>query len=219
MKTHNQFITTVLVTALGITTLTPLASAATETKLNGGTTDATQELITASDLKVSDTGRNVVMGVQYAKAALAQNQTDAAKAILADLTGLFGDQDGTVLMKTDGGYVLPLDTSLSVADGFTPTSTHEQAFTKAQALMAEGNIDEVVTTLNGAGVDLVANVAVLPYTATIASLKQAAADLNLDHLEQANLALDAITSSVHVATFSTNALPSQGYDLSNVLNG
>ncbi|NIZ12041.1 YfdX family protein [Phaeobacter sp. HF9A] len=220
MKTANTFVATGLVAILGSAGLASAASA--EAAANTAPTTAPtvkQEVITASDIAVSGTARNVLTGVQYARAAIDQGQTDVAKKILAQVNGLFGDQDGTVMMKTDDGFSLPVDTGLSVAEGFTPTKDHEAAFATAQTLMANGNIDQVVTTLTDAGVDLVAEIALLPYTPTVNSLTQAAADLDAGQVDQATASLDAILASVHVASFATDALPAQGYAMSEIQQG
>lgn len=216
MKTLNKVIATSLIAMMGTTSLVSLAHAS-----EGAATApaVTQETVTASEIVVSGTGRNVLNGIQYAQAAIAQGQTDVAKEILADLSGMFGDQDGTVMMKTDHTFALPLDTGLAVADGFTPTDAHQVAFSEAQTLMADGNVDQVITTLTDAGVDLVAQVALLPYAPTINGLKQAATELEAGQLDAAKSALDAIGTSVHVATFATDALPAQGYAMSDVLEG
>lgn len=216
MKTYNKVIAASMVALLGTSGLAAIAQASEPT---AAAPAVTQETVTASEIAVSGTGRNVLTGIEYAKAAIAQGQTDVATQILADLSGMFGDQDGTVMMKENGTFVLPLDTGLSVAEGFTPTDAHQAAFSKAQMLMADGNVDQVITTLTDAGVDLVAQVALLPYAPTIDGLTQAAADLEAGHVDQATSALDAIGASVHVATFATNALPAQGYDMSEILAG
>lgn len=216
MKTLNKMIATSMIAMMAGTGLVSLAQASEGAAAPSA---VTQETITASEIAVSGTGRNVLTGIQYAQTALAQGKTDIAKQILAELSGMFGDQDGTVLMKVDDTFALPLDTGLAVADGFTPTDAHQAAFSKAQMLMADGNIDEVITTLTDAGVDLVAQVALLPYAPTIDGLKGAAADLEAGQVDKATSALDAIGASVHVATYATDALPAQGYAVSDVLEG
>jgi len=213
MKTATKLVAAGLVALMGTTGLVSVASAETNAS---ATPNVTQEVVTASEIAVSGTARNVLAGVQYAKAAIDQGQTDVAKKILAEVSGLFGDQDGTVMMKTDDGFNLPIDTGLTLAKGFTPTKDHETAFATAQTLMANGNIDEVVTTLTDAGVDLVAEIALLPYTPTVDGLTQAAADLDAGQVDQATASLDAILASVHVASFAPNALPAQGYDMSEI---
>lgn len=216
MKTLNKMIATGLITALGTTALAPLAYAQ---QANSSAPIVSQEVITASEITLSGTGRNVLTGIGFAKAAIDQGQTDVAKQILAELNTMFGDQDGTVMMKTDGSFALPLDTGFAVAEGFTPTDAHAAAFSTAKTLMADGNIDQVVTTLTDAGVDLVAKVALLPYGPTIDGLTQAAANLDAGDIDQATSALDAIGASVHVATFATDALPAQGFAMSDILAG
>ena len=216
MKTANKLVASGLIAILGSTGLVSAASAEANAT---ATPSVKQEVVTASEIAVSGTARNVLTGVQYAKAAIAQGETDVAKKILADVSGLFGDQDGTVMMKTDEGFSLPIDTGLTVAEGFTPTEDHEAAFATAQTLMADGNIDQVVTTLTDAGVDLVAEVALLPYAPTMDGLTKAAADLDAGQVDQATASLDAILASVHVASFAPNALPAQGYAMSDIQKG
>ncbi|EBA06799.1 YfdX family protein [Sagittula stellata] len=216
MKTANKLVATGLIAIMGSTALVSMASAGTDAT---AAPSAQQEVVTAKDVTVSGTARNVLAGVQYAKAAIGQGQTDVAKKILADVNGLFGDQDGTVMMKTDKGFSLPIDTGLTLAKGFTPTEVHEAAFAKAQTLMADGNINEVISTLTDAGVDLVAEIALLPYTPTVDSLTQAAADLDAGQVDQATASLDAILASVHVASFAPDALPAQGYAMSDIQQG
>ena len=215
MKLSKTFKAAVIAAAVGATGAASFARA--ETAVPAATT--ADQVQTTQDVLISGTGRNVIAGIGYAKAAIADGETDAAKEILTEVTGLFGDQDGQVMMKTDDGYALPLDTALSVAEGFTPTEAHGVAFQKAQAMMQNGNVDEVITTLTNAGVDLVAQVMLLPYTPTVDTLQQAVADLDAGKLDAAQTALDAIPASVHVATFETDALPTQGYDMTEVHQG
>ncbi|MGJ8609531.1 MAG: YfdX family protein [Octadecabacter sp.] len=216
MKNLNKMMATGMVAALGATMLVPLSATADTTTAN---TAVTQEVVTASEIAVSGTGRNVLTGIEYAKAAIDQGQPDVAKDILAELTGMFGDQDATVMMKVDDGFVLPLDTGLTVAEGFVPTDAHIAAFSTADALMSDGNVDQVITTLTDAGVDLVAQIALLPYTPTVDALTQAATDLDAGQLDSVTSTLDAIQASVHIASFAPDALPTQGYAMSDITAG
>ena len=228
MKTRSKFVAALLAASVSAGALIPLAHAeaikgtpSTESAAVVTTPAKTSkaEVATATEINLSGVGRNAVTGIQYAKIALEQGQADAAKDILSQVNGMFSDNDGALIMKTDAGYALPLDAGFSVPEGFQPSKAHEVAFSKAETLMQNGDIDAVISTLTDAGVDVVAQVAVLPYATTVDGVKQAVADLDAGHVDKAKTALDSIIATVKVETFAPNALPTQGYTMTDILQG
>jgi len=162
-------------------------------------------------IKVSDVARSAVTGIHFAKQALTSGDADAAKEILDEVTGLFSDKDAALVVKTDTGYVLPLDRGFGLTEDFTPTEEHAPIFAEVDLLMQSGDINGVVIILNDAGIDLVAQVAVIPYSATIEGIKQVVADIDSGQLEKAGTDLDAMLSSIKVESYTRDALPTQGY--------
>lgn len=214
MKIHSKFIAAVLAASVSTVALAQVASAESTP-----TETVAEEVTSASAITVSDAGRNVANGVYFAKMALAEGNTDAAKEIIGEVSALFGDDDADLMVKTDGGFGLPLDTAISLAEGFEPTDAHAPAFAEANKLMQMGDIDGVIRTLNTAGVDIVAEIAVLPYQSTIDGLNTVSAELDAGDLEKANAALDGIGASIAVETFAPDALPVQGHAMTDILQG
>ena len=164
-----------------------------------------------SQIKVSEVGRNAVTGIHFAKQALVNGDSDAAKAILDEVKGMFSDKDAGLVVKTDSGYVLPLEQGFGLPESFTPTDAHAPVFAEADVLMQSGDINGVIDAFNQAGIDLVSQVAVIPYTATIDSVTQAVADIDAGKLDKAGTDLDAVLASVTVESFEPGAPPVQGY--------
>ena len=162
-------------------------------------------------IKVSDVARSAVTSIHFAKQALTSGDADSAKVILDEVTGLFSDKDAALVVKTDTGYALPLDQGFGLTEDFTPTEEHAPIFAEVDLLMQSGNINGVLNTLNDAGIDLMAQVAVIPYGSTIEGIKQVVADIEAGQLEKAGTDLDAMLASVKVEYYAPDALPTQGY--------
>lgn len=167
-------------------------------------------------IEISEVGRNAVTGMHYARQALSQGDSETAKDILNGVADLFSDSDAELTVKTASGYYLPIDQGVGLAEGFTPTEEHEQVFSKARALLSSGDFDGVISTFNEAGVDVVAQLAVLPYSSTVDGLKQALADLDAGELDKVGSDLDQILSAVKVESYAPGALPEQGYTASEI---
>lgn len=214
MKTQSTFIAAILAASVSTIALAQVANADTPP-----TDTVVEDVVSASTITVSDTGRSVANGVYFAKRALAEGNTDAAKDIIGKLSTLFGEDDADLMVKTDAGFGLPLDAAIGLAEGFEPTDAHAPAFAEASKLMQAGDIDGAIRRLNTAGVDIVAQIAVLPYQSTIEGLKAVSTELNAGDFEKANAALDRIGASIAVEIFAPDALPTQGYALTDILQG
>lgn len=162
-------------------------------------------------LKISENARNAMSGIHFARQALNHGDTDAAKAILDEITGLFGDSDAALTVKTESGFALPIEQGFGLPKGFKPAEEHAPVFAEADLLMRSGDLNGVITAFSDAGIDLVAQVALVPYSATIDGLKQVVADLDAGQIEKAGKDLDAMLTAVKVESYSRDALPKQGY--------
>lgn len=221
MKTRSKIIAALLAASVSGMALAANAEA---TAPAPATTEATAvaapaEIVSASDIAISEAGRKVVMGLQFAQMALAQGETEAASKIVADISGMFGDDDAALMIKTDAGYGLPLETGLSLAEGFEPSKEQAPALAAVQKLMAHGDVDGAIAELNKAGVEVSVQIVLLPYKSTMDGLKQATADLKAGDTDKAGAALEAIAASVAFEGYAIDELPAQGYPMADILKG
>lgn len=216
MKPNTKVIAAILAASVSSLALAPAVLAET------GKVDAVEpveEGVSAPVIALSEAGRTVATGLFIAKMALAQGEGEAAKGIIGEMSGLFGDADADLMIKTDAGFGLPVDAAIALAEGFAPTEAQAPAFAEANALMQLGDMAGVIRTLDTAGVDIVAEIAVLPYQTTIDGLNAVSAALDAGDFATATAALDDIGASIAVETFAPDALPAQGHAMDEILQG
>lgn len=220
MTSKSKFVAAALTAVISAGSFAQIALA--EEQTNAAVAETAQDAVQpvkASDITLSQDGQQVLMGVHLARMALAEGHPVEATQIIEKAAGFFGEDIAALAVKTDAGYGLPVEAGLDIPDGFEPTDAQKTALTSASILMRAGDVDGVVSTLQSAGVNLVAQIAVLPYKSTLDSLKQAKVELGAGETENANAALEAIQASVSVHQFSADSLPSQGYPVADILEG
>lgn len=169
-------------------------------------------------IKVADTARTAISSAHGARVAIFDNKIDQAKTLLDDAIKSLStsDADLTKLMvaATDEAGAtpefLPIDTSMSMAEGFKPDDAASTALQKAKSQFDAKQNDEALDTLRVAKIDMTIQIALLPAGPTVKELKDAKALLDEGKYFETNLALKAIEDSIVVRSFSIDAIPVQG---------
>lgn len=109
-----------------------------------------------------------------------------------------------------GEFYLPFQTSLSMAEGFTPTDDDMVVLTEASAYLAMGDEKKAAEMLEDAGIDVTLNAALLPLNASVEHAARAKKHIADGAYYKANLALKAIVDGALLDSYAIDSVPSQG---------
>ncbi|KIC39045.1 hypothetical protein RA27_17980 [Ruegeria sp. ANG-R] len=217
MKPNSKFVAAVVAAALATTGVAQIASAASETAAE--TEQATQ--VAGQSIQIPENGKHILDGVRAARLALFDGNIDLAKEMIAASHDQINDRAAEYAVKLDanGGFALPVDSGLQFKDGFQPTDQHAPVINEAGALIQNGQVDEAISVMNDAGIELDIKVVMLPVGKAASQLDQAIADIEAGQIHKANMALKSVETSIEVQDYQPGGLPAQGYPLSEILTG
>lgn len=217
MTSQPKIIVAVVAAAIGAAAIAQVANANSATNTE---TEAATE-VQAMGINIPATGFTILEGAHNARLALFEGDVDVAKKLIADASSKFDERAAEIAMKITGqdGFAIPVDSGLQFAQGFEPTEEHAPAITQAGALIQQGELNAAVKVMSDAGIKMDYKVAILPVEMATVNLDQALADINAGQLQKADLALEAVGASVLIEDYTPDALPHQGYPLTEILRG
>lgn len=176
-------------------------------------TNSAQEIVVAKTINISGHAKAVVSDVRNARFALFDGQTDAALELVKKSREVLDKAILGHALKADaaGDYVIPLDRSVTLAEGFKPTEELELVIRKAGAMAQHGQVDEAITLMKESGVDLNVHYVLLPVMKTIDNLDSAIKNIKDGQFYEANMKLKAIELSIAVEDLNVEEIPKQGY--------
>lgn len=179
---------------------------------------ADQEVVVVNNLKISGHGKAVISDVRSARVALFEGQVDAALDLVKKARDVF---DYTVVnyavkLTSSDGYGVPVDRSITLAEGFKPTKEHAEIINKAGSLAQQGKTEQAITLMKESGIDLDIQYALLPVLKNISNLEKAISDINDEKFYEANMMLKAIEASVIFEELNVEEIPQQGYQLKDI---
>lgn len=164
-------------------------------------------------ITVPDQARTVLSNVRNARIALFDGKTDAAADLVKKAQSGLDKSVSEFAIKIDSkGYGVPVDSSISFAEGFEPDDAKKKIIEAAGELAKQGKPKDAYKKMLNSGVALDFKYAVLPMKSTLASLEKAQKQLQSDDFYAANLALKAIETSIVVEQFGAAETPKQGYE-------
>ncbi|WP_170565531.1 YfdX family protein [Ruegeria atlantica] len=217
MKPNPNFAAAIVTAAALTTGFAEPASAAAETKTGGEHT----EQASGQSIRVPANGKHILDGVHAARLALFDGNTDLARDMISNAHNEINDHAAEFAIKLPDtvGFAIPVESGLLFRDGFQPTDQHAPTISQAGALIRNGQVDEAITVMADAGIELDIKVVMLPVEPTATHLQQALTDIKAGHIHKANMTLKAVETSIEIQDFQPGALPSQGYPLSEILPG
>jgi hypothetical protein len=210
MKTLSKIVTLSTVSLMLAAPVAGIAaSQAAKTK-----TDATSDQ-QPTVLRASAEAMNGMQSLHEARMALFDGETDTGRELVQTALDAFqGDIAAWEIAGTDAANpdakLVPIQTSLSVTEGFVLTDAHKPALTVAGKAMGDGDQQGALQALLEASIDTSVQAALLPVDATVSKLKSALSDIDAGKFYEANLALKSIEQSVVIETFGAGQIPQQG---------
>ncbi|NOI67342.1 YfdX family protein [Vibrio sp. 99-8-1] len=181
-------------------------------------TDSGKEIVVAKTINISGHAKAVISDVRNARFALFDGQTDAALELVKKSREVLDQAILGYALKVDaaGDYVIPLDRSITLAEGFKPTQELELVINKAGAMAQQGQVDEAVVLMKESGVDLDIHYVLLPVLKTISNLENATKNIKAGQFYEANMNLKAIEVSIAIEDLNVEDVPKQGYALKDI---
>ena len=124
--------------------------------------------------------------------------------------GSNGSGNQSAQAKTGDEAYVPIETSVSLAEGFVPAEQHKGALDQAGKQMSQGDQKGAVESLRLADIDVAVSAVVLPVNSSIQHVKDAVKLMGEQKYFEANLALKAVEDSVSVETWNAAGIPVQG---------
>lgn len=176
-------------------------------------TDSKQEIVVAKTINISGHAKAVISDVRNARFALFDGQTDAALDLVKKSREVLDKAILGYALKADaaGDYVIPLDRSITLAEGFKPTQELDLVINKAGVMAQQGQVDEAIVLMKEAGVDLDIQYVLLPVLKTISNLENATNNIKAGQFYEANMNLKAIEVAIVVEDLNVEEIPKQGY--------
>lgn len=205
-----------------VTTAAPAQPAATQPSASSVSKDAVAKVSeTAKDdaiIKTVDDAYKAMREIQAARLAIFNGSTDDASKLVDEAqVSMKAAQDQakayeikTAKQANEGDAYIPFDTSLTLAEGFKPTTEKQAAIDKANEHLSKGHHKEAVEVLKAGNIDVVASAALIPANASLSHINDAVSLMKDKKFYEANLALKAVQDSVIVDSYGTDAIPAQG---------
>lgn len=196
----------------------PMSACASPENDNKAEQTPASVMVETQTLQASTEARKIMQNVIEARLALFEGQTELAEKLIKEARGEFKHGLEKYAIK-DGklGHVIPLDSSVVFAEGFTPDENQKPSIQAAGEVMRNGDIAQAVSIMTKAGVKLDVSAVMMPVKPTMKSLDRALKDIKKGDFYAANLILKTIESSIEVNAFDSGTLPKQGYVFSDVL--
>lgn len=109
-----------------------------------------------------------------------------------------------------GDVYVPFDTSMTLAEGFKPTTEKQASINKANQHLAKGEHKHAMEVLKAANIDVTIVAAMIPVNASLQHINDTEMLMNEKKFYEANLVLKAIQDSVIIDAYSIDAIPKQG---------
>lgn len=169
-------------------------------------------------IKTVDDAYKAMREIQAARLAIFNGSTDDATKLVDEAQVSMKaaqDQAKTYEIKTAkqanaGDAYIPFDTSLTLAEGFKPTTEKQAAIVQANEHLSKGHHKEAVKVLKAGNIDVVASAALIPANASLSHINDAVSLMKDKKFYEANLALKAVQDSVIIDSYGTDAIPTQG---------
>lgn len=169
-------------------------------------------------IKTVDEAFHAIRKVQAARLAIFNGLTDDAARLVneakADMQKAKANAKDFAIKtnksETNGEIYIPFDTSLTLEEGFKPTTEKQTAINKANEHLAKGEHKHAIKVLKTANIDVTIVAAMIPVNASLQHLDDASMLINEKKFYEANLVLKAIQDSVTVDGYSIEAVPEQG---------
>ena len=180
----------------------------------------TKQADTANEqlLLSSDEAYEALRDVQSARLAIFNGKPEVAnkqiaaaseklKAAAAHAEGLSID---TAKGKSNDESYIPVDISMSLAEGFVPDETKAKKIKEANEHIAKGDEKKAAEVLKLAEIDITVAAVLLPIDASIRHVTAAVDLMAKKQYYEANLALMAIENSILIESFGIDSVPAQG---------
>lgn len=169
-------------------------------------------------IKTVDDAYDAMRDVRLARLSIfdgstADAKTYAARAVteLTTAKSMANDYALETTKKPEpGDAFLPFDSSLALAEGFTPTEDKAKTIKTANEHLAKGEQKQAIETLKAGDIDVSLSAALLPVNASLKHAQMAVKLLNEKQFYEANLALKAIEDSVVISNYDAEFAPKQG---------
>lgn len=177
-----------------------------------------QEVIIAKTIKISGHAKAVISDVRNARFALFDGQSDAALELVKKSREVLEKAIVAGALKTDstGDYVIPVDRSITLAEGFKPTQELEVIINKAGLMAQQGNVEQAMLLMQQSGVDLNVQYVLLPVRTGMSNLDLAIENIKEGQFYEANMNLKTIEVSITVEDLNIEDIPKQGYSLEDI---
>lgn len=219
MKTQSKFVALVVAGMLAAGPMLAPAFAQTASTSNDSAVQAAQTTGQQNQLiRTADEAYRALRNIQAARLAIFEGTPDKAaglaEGIYKDLQTAQENAGNTSLptnkSSTGNDVYVPFDMSMSLAEGFQPTSEKEARLTEANGLLASGNSKQAAEVLKLANIDVTVSAALIPINASVQHAKDAVDLISNNQFYEANLALKAIEDSVVIEAYGIDTIPVQG---------
>ncbi len=179
---------------------------------------ATQSKSDGALLKTVDEAYKALREIRAARLAIFNGQAEQASKFVADAQKDLAAAKALVPThaikdkKTPqaGDSYLPIDTSLTLAEGFKATPEKQTAIGKANEHLSKGDHKQAVEVLKAANIDITVSAALIPTQASLAHVADAAKLMGEKKYYEANIALKAVEDSIIIVSYSLDDVPKQG---------
>ena len=226
MQSKARTISAITLMALVVGTATPYAyaadtkapTAATASKDAVAATTAAAIEKDAQFIRTVDDAFRALREVRAARIAIFNGSPEAASELVSaaskDLQAAqMSAKDFAVATSKgnqSGDSYLPVDMSISLAEGFVATEEKSDKLKAANAHMMKGETKKAAEVLKLANIDVSVAAALIPANASVGHAKDAERLIAEKRFYEANLALKAIKDSVVVESYGVDSLPAQG---------
>ncbi|MEZ5920921.1 MAG: YfdX family protein [Parvularculaceae bacterium] len=169
-------------------------------------------------IKTVDEAYDAVRDIHLARLAIfngapneAKTYANRAVAALTKTKTLAKDYSIETTKKPEAGDAfVPFDSSLALAEGFTPTEQKTATIKKANEHLAKGEQQKAIETLKAGNIDVSLTTALLPANESLKHAETAVKLLGEKQFYEANLALKAIEDSIVISAYDAEFAPKQG---------
>ncbi|WP_300087651.1 YfdX family protein [uncultured Nitrosomonas sp.] len=169
-------------------------------------------------IKTADDAFHSLRAVQAARLAIFNGSIDEAVKLVSEAkTDMLKTKDDaknfeimTHKTANSGDVYVPFDTSMTLAEGFKPTTEKQASINKANQHLAKGEHKHAVEVLKAANIDVTVVAAMIPVNASLQHINDAGMLINEKKFYEANLVLKAVQDSVIIDAYSIDAIPKQG---------
>lgn len=166
----------------------------------------------------SDEAYQALRDVQAARLAIFNGKPDIADKQITAASEKFktaathaeGLSIDTAKAKSNDDSYIPVDISMSLAEGFVATEAKAEKIKQANEHIAKGDEKKAAEVLKLAEIDITVVAALLPIDASVRHVNAAIDLMAKKQYYEANLALKAIEDSMLIESFGIDSVPAQG---------